>query len=201
MKKIFLSILASVISFAAISPVFAGTVPVQAGSQTSSSPILLNIPSSSQGNSLSININNTITSLLNASENNPNIRNIVVLLSNGNGDSTSVAAAQSALSNQFASLGLNVDSGSPASNLINALTGLVSGNFNGESGQSQSIDLSKLFLAIESFNQIVNGLTNTANGSDAVAAAQALEALKAMSTDATVTTLSTTLAAISKDLK
>jgi hypothetical protein len=85
--------------------------------------------------------------------------------------------------------------------LINALTGLVSGNFNGESGQSQSIDLSKLFLAIESFNQIVNGLTNTANGSDAVAAAQALEALKAMSTDATVTTLSTTLAAISKDLK
>jgi hypothetical protein len=139
--------------------------------------------------------------LLNASENNPNIRNIVVLLSNGNGDSTSVAAAQSALSNQFASLGLNVDSGSPASNLINALTGLVSGNFNGESGQSQSIDLSKLFLAIESFNQIVNGLTNTANGSDAVAAAQALEALKAMSTDATVTTLSTTLAAISKDLK
>jgi len=201
MKKILLSILASIIPFAGISSVCAGTVPVQVGSQTSSIPILLNISPSSQSNLLSINISNTITSLLNASESNPNINNLVVLLSNGNGNGTGVANAQVALSSQFANLGINVDTGSSASNLIDALTGLITSNLNAGSGQTQTVDRSKLFLAIEAFNQIVNGLADTAKGSDADAAAKALAALNALSTNQAFTTLSTTLSSISKDLK
>ncbi len=200
MKKIFLSILASTISFAGIAPVFAGTVPVQPGTQTSSIPILRNTPPNPQSNLLSIDISNAIAALLGASGSNANINNIVLLLSNGNGNGASVAAAQSALSAQFASLGINIASGSPAANLIDALTGLVPANFNAGSGQLQTIDLSKLFLAIQSFNQIVNELADIAKGSDA-AATQAQAILAALSTDATFTTLSTTLASISKDLK
>jgi hypothetical protein len=201
MKKIFLSILASVISFAGISPVFAGTAPVQPGCQTSSSPTLLNLPPSAQSNLLSIDISNAIALLLNSANTNADISNVVVLLSNGNGSGTGVQTAQSALSASFANLGINVGAGSPASSLIDALTGLIPANFNAGSGQTQSVDLQKLFLAIESFNQIVNELADIANGSDPVAAEKALASLNALSTNQAFTTLSTTLASISKDLK
>ncbi len=200
MKKIFLSILASTISFAGIAPVFAGTVPVQPGCQTSSIPNLSHHRSKTRSDLLSIDISNAIAALLGASGSNANIRNIVVLLSNGNGDGASVAAAKIALSGQFASLGINIAEGSPAASLIEALTGLVPANFNAGSAQLQTIDLSKLSLAILSFNQIVNELADIAKGSDA-AAIQAQAILTALSTDATFTTLSTTLASISKDLK
>jgi hypothetical protein len=199
MKKIFLSILASTISFAGIAPVFAGTVPVQPGTQTSSIPTLLHDRLKKRSDLLRIDISNAIAALLSASESNANIRSIVVLLSNGNGDSASVAAAQIALSSQFASLGINVAAGSPAASLIDALTGLVPANFNAGSAQLQTIDQSKLSLAILSFNQIVNELADIAKGSDANAT-QALAILNALSTDVTFTTLSTTLASISKDL-
>ncbi|PZO42732.1 MAG: hypothetical protein DCF19_06805 [Pseudanabaena frigida] len=201
MKKLFLSILASAISFAGISPVFAGTVPVQPGCQTSSSPILLNIPPSAQSTLLSIDISNAIAVLLNSANTNADISNVVVLLSNGNGSGTGVQTAQSALSASFANLGINVGAGSPALSLIDALTGLIPANFNAGAGQAQTVDVKKLFLAIESFNQIVNELTDIAKGSDPVAAAKALASLNALSTNQAFTTLSTTLASISKDLK
>ncbi|MFO0050921.1 MAG: hypothetical protein ACK54E_21085 [Pseudanabaena sp.] len=121
-------------------------------------------------------------------------------MSNGNGNSANISAAQIALSGQFASSGINI-AGSPAASLIDALTGLIPANFNAGSGQLQSIDLSKLSQAILAFNQIVNELADIANGSDAAAAAQAQAILAAISKDATFTTLSTTLASISKDLK
>ncbi|GBO53653.1 hypothetical protein APA_1601 [Pseudanabaena sp. lw0831] len=200
MKKIFLSILASTISFAGIAPVFAGTAPIQPGCQTSSIAILRNTPPVRQSNLLSIDISQAIAVLLGAAGSNANISNIVVLLSNGNGNSASVTAAQIALSGQFASLGINIAAGSPAASLIDALTGLIPANFSAGSGQLQSIDLSKLSLAILSFNQIVNELADIAKGSDANAA-QAQAILAALSTDPTFTTLSTTLASISKDLK
>ncbi len=200
MKKIFLSILASTISFAGIAPVFAGTVPVQPGTQTSNLAILRNTPPKTQSNLLSIDISNAIAALLGAAGGNANISNIVVLLSNGNGNSASVTSAQIALNGLFANLGINVAVGSPAANLIDALTGLVPSNFNAGSGQLQTIDLSKLSQAILAFNQIVNELADIAKGSDANAA-QAQAILNALSTDATFTTLSTTLASISKDLK
>jgi hypothetical protein len=200
MKKIFLSILASTISFAGIAPVFAGTFPVQPGSQTSSVPNLLPNKDKKRSNLLSIDISNAIAALLGASGSDANINNIVVLLSNGNGNSANVTAAQIALSSQFASLGINVAAGSPAANLIDALTGLVPANFNSGSAQLQTIDLSKLSVAILSFNQIVNELADIAKSSDANAS-QAQAILNALSTDATFITLSTTLASISKDLK
>jgi hypothetical protein len=199
MKKIFLSILASTISFAGIAPVFAGTTPVQPGVQTSSITTLLHDRLKKRSDLLSIDISNAIAILLGASESNANISNIVVLLSNGNGNSASVAAAKIALSSQFASLGINVDQGSPAASLIEALTGLVPANFNAGSGQLQTIDLSKLSVAILSFNQIVDQLADIAKGSDA-SAIQAQAILNTLSTDATFTTLSTTLASISKEL-
>lgn len=201
MKTISLSILTFGLCFVGSSPVFAGTVPVQPGVQTSSIPILRNIPSITQSNLLLIDVSQAISVLLSASEGNADIRNIVLLLSNENGNSTNVAEAQAALSSQFASLGINVDTGSPTSNLINALTGLIPTNFNAGSGQTQTVDQSKLFLAIEAFNQIVNGLADTAKGSDADAAAKALAALNALSTNQAFTTLSATLVSISKDLK
>jgi hypothetical protein len=199
MKKIFSSILATTVSFAGIAPVFAGTVTIQPGSQTSHSPIVRNTPPVSQSNLLSIDISQAIAALLSAAGSNVNISNIVVLLSNGNGNSANISAAQIALSGQFASLGINIAAGSPAASLIDALTGLIPTNFNAGSGQLQSIDLSKLSQAILAFNQIVNELADIANGSDA-AAAKAQAILAALSTDATFTTLSTTLASISKDL-
>ncbi|MCX5935976.1 MAG: hypothetical protein NTU99_14590 [Pseudanabaena sp. LacPavin_0818_WC45_MAG_42_6] len=200
MKKIFSSILATTVSFAGIAPVFAGTVTIQPGSQTSHSPIVRNTPPVSQSNLLSIDISQAIAALLSAAGSNVNISNIVVLLSNGNGNSANISAAQIALSGQFASLGINIAAGSPAASLIDALTGLIPTNFNAGSGQLQSIDLSKLSQAILAFNQIVNELADIANGSDAAAAAKAQAILAALSTDATFTTLSTTLASISKDL-
>ncbi len=200
MKKIFLSILTSALCFTGISPVFAGTTPIQPGCQTSSSPILRNIPPNTRSNLFSINISNAIAVLLNAAESNANILNITTLLSNGDGNGAGVTAAQNALSSQFASLGINVDAGSSVANLINALTGLIPANFNAGDGQKQTVDLSKLALAIESFNQIVNGLADTANGSDAAAAATALATLESLSTNQTFTVLSTALASISTNL-
>jgi len=201
MKKVFLLIFTSALCYTGISPVFAGKIPIQAGSQTSSTPILRNIPSNTRSNLLSIDISNAIAILVNAAENNANIRNIIVLLSNGDGNGAGVTAAQNALSSQFASLGINVDSGSSAANLINALTGLIPANFNAGAGQKQTVDLRKLALAIESFNQIVNGLADIANGSDAVAAAKALTTLNALSTNDTFIKLSAALDAISASLK
>lgn len=200
MKKVFLLIFTSALCFTGISPVFAGTTPVQVGSQTSNIPILRNIPPNTRSNLLSIDISNAIAVLLNAAENNANILNITILLSNGDGNGAGVTAAQNALSSQFASLGINVDSGSSVANLINALTGLIPANFNAGAGQKQTVDLRKLALAIESFNQIVNGLADIANGSDAVAAAKALATLNALSTNQTFTALSTALASISTNL-
>lgn len=199
MKKIFLSILASTISFVGIAPVFAGSFTIQPGSTTSNIPTLRNTPPVSQSNLLSIDISQAIAALLSASGGNANISNIVVLLSNGSGNSANVTSAQIALNGLFASLGINVSVGSPAANLIDALTGLVPSNFNAGSGQLQTIDLSKLSQAILAFNQIVNELADIAKGSDANAA-QAQAILNALSNDATFTTLSTTLASISKDL-
>ncbi|MEA5476943.1 hypothetical protein VB774_04850 [Pseudanabaena galeata UHCC 0370] len=201
MKKIILSILASSFCFTGTLPVFAGSFAIQAGSQASSSPILLNIPPKAQSNLLSLDISNAIAILLNSANTDADISNIVLLLNNGNGSSTDVQVAQNALSASFASLGINVGTGSPALALIEALTGLIPANFNGESGQAQTVDLQKLFLAIESFNQIVNELANIANGSDPVAAENALASLNALSTNQAFTTLSTTLASISQNLK
>ncbi|TYQ24893.1 hypothetical protein PseudUWO311_17160 [Pseudanabaena sp. UWO311] len=199
MKKIFLSILASTISFVGIAPVFAGSFTIQTGCQTSSIAILRNTPPVRQSNLLSINISQAIAALLGAAGGNANISNLVVLLSNGNGNSASVTSAQIALNSLFAGLGINVAAGSSAANLIDALTGLVPGNFNAGSGQLQTVDLNKLSQAILAFNQIVNELADIAKGSDPEAArAQAI--LSALAADSTFTTLSTTLAAISKDL-
>lgn len=199
MKKIFLSILASTISFVGIAPVFAGTFPIQPGCQTSSVAILRNTPPVRQSNLLSIDISQAIAALLGAAGGNANISNLVVLLSNGNGNSASVTSAQIALNSLFAGLGINVAAGSSAANLIDALTGLVPGNFNAGSGQLQTVDLNKLSQAILAFNQIVNELADIAKGSGPEAArAQAI--LSALAADSTFTTLSTTLAAISKDL-
>jgi hypothetical protein len=199
MKKIFLSILASTISFVGIAPVFAGTFPIQPGCQTSSVAILRNTPPVRQSNLLSIDISQAIAALLGAAGGNANISNLVVLLSNGNGNSASVTSAQIALNSLFAGLGINVAAGSSAANLIDALTGLVPGNFNVGSGQLQTVDLNKLSQAILAFNQIVNELADIAKGSGPEAArAQAI--LSALAADSTFTTLSTTLAAISKDL-
>jgi hypothetical protein len=201
MKKIFLSILTSALCFTGISPVFAGTTPVQVGSQTSSIPTLRYIPPNSANNLLSIDISKAIAVLVSASANNANISNIVVLLSNDNGSGTGVANAQSALSRKLASLGINVDVGSPASSLIEALTGLIPAGFSAGSGQNQTINLSKLSLAIDSFNQIVNGLADTAKGSDTVAAGKALVILNALSSDETLTSLSTSLSSIAEEVE
>ncbi|MFM7602168.1 MAG: hypothetical protein ACKO7R_13380 [Pseudanabaena sp.] len=200
MKKIFLPILASVISFTGISPVFAGNAPVQGGNPTSNSPTLLNLSPIPQSNSLTIDISNLIAPLLNLANTNADISNVIVLLSNGNGNGTGVQAAKSALSDSFASLGINVGAGSPALDLIDALTGLVTANFNAGSDKNQSVDRQKLFLAIESSNKIVNELADIAKGSDPVAAEKALASLNALSTNQAFTTISTTLATISKDL-
>ena len=201
MKKIFLLIFTSALCFTGMSPVFAGTTPVQVGSQTSSLPNLQYMLARKRSNLLSMDISNAIAVLLNSAENNANILNITTLLSNGDGNGAGVTAAQNALSSQFASLGISVDSGSSAANLINALTGLIPANFNAGAGQKQTVDLRKLALAIESFNQIVNGLADIANGSDAVAAAKALTTLNALSTNDTFIKLSAALDAISASLK
>ena len=200
MKKIFLSILASTISFAGIAPVFAGNFTIQPGCQTSSIAILQNSPPVRQSNLLSIDISQAIALLLNSANTNADISNVIVLLSNGNGSGTGVQTAQNALSASFASLGINVGTGSPALALIDALTGLIPANFNAGAEKLQSVDLKKLFLAIESFNQIVNELADIAKGSDPVAAEKALASLNALSTNQAFTTLSTTLASISKGL-
>jgi hypothetical protein len=201
MKKIFLSILASTISFAGIAPVFAGPVPIQPGSQTSHIPNLSHHQSQTQSNLLSIDISQEIALLLNSANTNADISNVIVLMSNGNGSGTGVQTAQSALSSSFANLGINVGAGSSALALIDALTGLIPANFNAGTGQAQTVDLSKLSLAILSFNQIVIELVDIAKGSDPVAAVKALASLNALSKNQAFTTLSTTLASISKDLK
>lgn len=223
MKKTFLSLLASAVCLAGVSPVLAGTTPILPGN----SILYDNYGSGDPDGGLYDNMSRTkvfitldgqkfILSDLNAkrlpilsplAQNNPAIKDFVFLLTGDKGkvgfNSSEISASQANLVSKLTSLGLDLSDGRPARQLVAALTLMIP--FGGEAAPSETIgvaavDGTKMYQAITAFNALVTELTNAASGTGPEAA-KAQSILNALLQDETFTSISSTLRSLRDQLK
>lgn len=223
MKKTFLSLFVPVLCFAGASPVFAGTTPILPGTGISGSSFGSGSPTGGLYDNMSrikvfitVEGQTLILAKLNQSSlpvlnplavNNKAIQEFIFLLTGDKGkfgvNSPEIKTAQTNLVSKLTGLGLDLNDGRPARQLVSALTLLIP--FGNDAKPSDTIgvaavDGTKMYQAVTAFNMLVTDLANTANGTGPEAA-KARTVLNALLQDDTFTSISSTLRALRDQLK
>lgn len=221
MKRIISSILASTLCFTGSLPVFAGSNPVSnsgfegtTGSgangngdfnNMSRTKVFINLRGQRQ---ILLELNQVSLPILNPlAQNNRNIQSLIILLTGNKGQANSEAPIQAARVNLISTLialGLDVsDSARPATQLVNALTLMIPFGSNATPSETigvAAVDGTKLYQAITAYNQLINQLSDTANGTGADAA-RARAILQALREDETFDAVSSTLRSLREKLE